>query len=922
MLTFDFLDARHGDCFLVRWDADHDGPAPPGAPGPDHERVMLVDGGPAGVYRASLQGRLHRLTGGHGGPAPDPPPSDTPPHLDVVCLSHVDDDHAGGLVRLFRDMRQAQQDGEALPYEVDALWFNSVEELVDQRAPGLSASVHPLLERAAASGTAVTASYNQGRDIRNAAAALRLDGNAPFRGPLTEGAETTLHDLDVTVVAPDEGALAELAERWREAKRRGDPEVISAAYADDSVPNLSSIVLLLRHADGTALLTGDARGDHVLAGLRALDLLDDAERERFHAHNDTGHAIDPRSLVDLFEAQDPAAEAVAFEGERLTYGELNARVNRLAHALRGRGVGPESRVAVKLPRSVDLIVALWAVLKSGAAYVPVDTGYPADRIAYLVADSRATLVLDEDNVRALGQGQPDTNPGVVLRGDHAAYVIHTSGTTGRPKGTVVTHAGIGNMLAWMQDEYRLTRADRVVHKTPVGFDVSVWEVFWTLTRGATLVVARPDGHRDPAYLARLVHDEQITVIHFVPAMLGPFLDEYEYEDAPSATLRMVSCGGEALSAGLADRFHRVCGARLHNSYGPTEFSVTATSHACVPGETVTIGTPTHNSRAYVLDPALRPVPDGVTGELYLAGVQLARGYLDRPGATAERFVADPHGPAGTRMYRTGDLVRRRADGGLDFVGRADDQIKINGQRVEPAEVEAVLATVPGVEQAVVLVHDSATGARQLVGYATGTPESDPRAYLARRLPAPMVPVTVFVLPSIPVTPNGKIDRRALPAPARQVGGRAPSTDTERTLHTLAAALLGRPELGVDDDLFALGADSIHAIQLVSRARRQGLHLTPQDVFDHPTVTRLAAVTTTAPAAPPVEDDPVGELPETPMARRLAERAGSTAGFAQSLLLATGPGLSYDRLAAALQQVLDRHDALRMRGRYIRPRIRR
>ncbi|MDX2617602.1 non-ribosomal peptide synthetase [Streptomyces stelliscabiei] len=668
----------------------------------------------------------------------------------------------------------------------------------------------------------------------------------------------------------------------------------------------------------TRLLT--AATEHPDRPIGALDLLDDAERERFHAHNDTGHAIDPRSLVDLFEAQDPAAEAVAFEGERLTYGELNARVNRLAHALRGRGVGPESRVAVKLPRSVDLIVALWAVLKSGAAYVPVDTGYPADRIAYLVADSRATLVLDEDNVRALGQGQPDTNPGVVLRGDHAAYVIHTSGTTGRPKGTVVTHASIGNMLAWMQDEYRLTRADRVVHKTPVGFDVSVWEVFWTLTRGATLVVARPDGHRDPAYLARLVHDEQITVIHFVPAMLGPFLDEYEYEyeDAPSATLRMVSCGGEALSAGLADRFHRVCGARLHNSYGPTEFSVTATSHACVPGETVTIGTPTHNSRAYVLDPALRPVPDGVTGELYLAGVQLARGYLDRPGATAERFVADPHGPAGTRMYRTGDLVRRRADGGLDFVGRADDQIKINGQRVEPAEVEAVLATVPGVEQAVVLVHDSVTGARQLVGYATGTPESDPRAYLARRLPAPMVPVTVFVLPSIPVTPNGKIDRRALPAPARQVGGRAPSTDTERTLHTLAAALLGRPELGVDDDLFALGADSIHAIQLVSRARRQGLHLTPQDVFDHPTVTRLAAVTTTAPAAPPVEDDPVGELPETPMARRLAERAGSTAGFAQSLLLATGPGLSYDRLAAALQQVLDRHDALRMRGRYIRP----
>ncbi|GFE13224.1 hypothetical protein Sgleb_12710 [Streptomyces glebosus] len=654
--------------------------------------------------------------------------------------------------------------------------------------------------------------------------------------------------------------------------------------------------------------------DHPDLPIGTLDLLDDTERERFHARNDTVHTTDLGSLVELFEAQDPAAEAVVFESERLTYGELNARVNRLAHALRGQGVGPESRVAVRLPRSLDLVVALWAVLKTGAAYVPVETGYPADRIAYVLADSRTSFVINEENVRTLGEGKPETDPGVVPRGDSAAYVIHTSGTTGRPKGVVVTHAGIANMLAWMQDEYRLTPADRVVHKTPVGFDVSVWEVFWTLTRGATLVVARPDGHRDPAYLARLVRDERITVIHFVPAMLGPFLDEY----LPVESLRMVSCGGEALPARLADRFHRECGARLHNSYGPTEFSVTATSHAGAPGVPVTIGTPTHNSRAYVLDPALQPVPDGVTGELYLAGVQLARGYFDRPGPTAERFVADPHGPAGGRMYRTGDLVRRRADGDLEFVGRADDQIKINGQRVEPAEVEAVLAAVPGVTQAVVLVQDSAAGARQLVGYVTGTPEADPRAWCADRLPAHMVPVTVRVLPSIPVTPNGKIDRRALPAPARPVSGRAPGTATEHALHSLAADLLGRPDLGVDEDLFALGADSIHAIQLVSRARRQGLHLTPQDVFGHPTVARLATVAATAPAPASAEDDSVGELPETPMARRLAERGGLTAGFAQSLLLATGPGLSYERLGTALQLVLDRHDALRMRGRHIRP----
>ncbi|MFJ2901853.1 amino acid adenylation domain-containing protein [Streptomyces sp. NPDC087212] len=665
-----------------------------------------------------------------------------------------------------------------------------------------------------------------------------------------------------------------------------------------------------------------AATEHPDRPIGALDLLDEDGWERFYeaARPTTSETDADALLVDLFEdraRRTPDAEALVVEGERIGYGDLNARANRMAHALRARGVGAESRVAVVLPRSVDLVAALLAVLKTGAAYVPVETGYPADRIAYLLADSGAAFVIDAENAPTLGAGRPETDLGITVRGDNAAYVIYTSGTTGRPKGTIVTHAGIANMLAWMQDEYRLTPADRVVHKTPIGFDVSVWELFWTLARGATLVVARPDGHRDPGYLARLVRDENVTVIHFVPALLGPFLDEYE--NLPTASLRMVSCGGEALPAGLADRFHRVSDAHLHNSYGPTEFSVTATSHACAPGRPVTIGTPTHHSRAYVLDPALRPLPDGATGELYLAGVQLARGYLDRPALSAERFVADPYGDPGTRMYRTGDLVRRRPDGELEFAGRADDQIKINGQRVEPAEIEAVLASAPGVEQAVVLVHDTAAGGRQLAGYVTGTPDGDPRAWLAARLPAHMVPVSVLTLETIPVTPNGKADRRALPAPvaAAPVRGRAPRTATERVLHTEAAALLGRPELGVDDDLFLLGADSIHAIQLVGRARRQGLAISPQDVFDHPTVARLARVAVTA-EHPAEDDDPVGTFPETPMERRLAERGGPTTGYAQSLLLTTEPGLSHDQLTAALQTVLDRHDALRLRGREIRP----
>jgi amino acid adenylation domain-containing protein/non-ribosomal peptide synthase protein (TIGR01720 family) len=644
-----------------------------------------------------------------------------------------------------------------------------------------------------------------------------------------------------------------------------------------------------------------------------VDLLGEDDWNLFERWNDTASTVDSRSLVELFEAQDPAAEAVAFEGTRVTYGELNARANKLARALVNRGVEVESRVAVMLPRSVELVVALWAVLKAGAAFVPVETGYPAERIAYILADSGASFVLsDVDSVNDVGD-ESAANPGVCVAGDNAAYVIYTSGSTGKPKGTVVTRAGIANMLAWMQDEYRLTPADRVVQKTPIGFDVSVWEFFWTLTRGATLVVARPEGHRDPAYLARLVRDEHVTVIHFVPALLGPFLDEY----LPAPSLRMVSCGGEALPPGLAARFHRECGAALHNSYGPTEFSVTATSWAWEPADVIPIGVPTHNTRAYVLDAALSPAAPGAVGELYLAGIQLARGYLDRPGLTAHRFVADPYA-AGTRMYRTGDLVRRRADGNLEFAGRVDTQVKINGQRVELGEIEAALAGAPGVEQSVVLVRETATGARQLLGYVTGTPETGLRDWLAARLPAYLVPSAVLTLASIPLTPNGKLDRHALPAPAEPATGRAPRTETESVLCGLAAELLGTPALGIDDDFFLLGADSIVAIQLTSRARRAGIRLTPQNVFDHPTIAKLAAVAEVVPEAAVVDDDPVGDFPETPIMRWLSERPGPTGGFAQSMLLRTDPGLRVEHLVTALQTVLDRHDALRLRAGGIQP----
>ncbi|GAA2221836.1 non-ribosomal peptide synthase/polyketide synthase [Streptomyces nogalater] len=599
----------------------------------------------------------------------------------------------------------------------------------------------------------------------------------------------------------------------------------------------------------TRLLTAAAEAPEAPVG--TLDLLGPDEHRLLAGFDDTAEPLDARSLVERIEAQDPAAEAVVFEGESVSYGELDARANRLAHALRRRGAGVESRVAVKLARSVDLVVSVLAVLKAGAAFVPVETGYPAERVAYILADSGADLVIADDDVPGFeriavdaGANEPASAPGVRVRGDNAAYVMYTSGSTGRPKGVVVPHEGLLNRLSWLQRDHRMTPDDRIVQKTPIGFDISVWEFFWPLVQGATLVVARPEGHRDPAYLAELIREQRVTIIHFVPSMLGAFLAEAAF--GPS--VRLVACTGEALPSELVRRFHQSVDAELWNLYGPTEAAIEVTSYATGPDdETVPIGRPGANTRAHVLDTGLNPVPPGTTGELYLAGIQLARGYHGRPALTAERFTADPHGPAGSRMYRTGDLARRRPDGTLEYAGRVDDQVKIAGQRAEPGEVEALLDGAPGVRQSVVVARRTPGGAHRLVAYVTGEPETDLRTWLAGRLPAFLVPAVVLTLPEIPLTPNGKVDRKALPEPEAPAPGRAPRTETERILRDLGAELIGRPELGADDNLFIMGMDSIHALRLASRARAAGIGLTPQDVFAHPTVEALADLAGTAPA---------------------------------------------------------------------------
>ncbi|MFE2753052.1 amino acid adenylation domain-containing protein, partial [Actinosynnema sp. NPDC059335] len=427
-----------------------------------------------------------------------------------------------------------------------------------------------------------------------------------------------------------------------------------------------------------------------------LDVLDPAERHRVLVEwNDTARAVPDATLPELFEARvrrSPDATAVVFEGQSVTYAELNARANRLAHHLLDRGAGPERVVGLALPRSTDLVVAILAVLKTGAAYLPLDADHPAERIDFMLADARPVTVLTSADAPA---GGPGHDPGTRARPANPAYVLYTSGSTGRPKGVAVEHRAIANRLAWMRAGHRLGPDDRVLHKTPVTFDISIWELFWPLLDGAVLVVAKPDGHKDPAYLADLIRRERVTVAHFVPSMLHVFLQEPAARDCVG--LRRVFCSGEALTAELRDRYHAVLGGSLHNLYGPTEAAIEVSAAACPPADAdtrVTIGAPVWNTRLYVLDPGLAPVPPGVAGELYIAGAQLARGYLERPGLTADRFVADPFGPAGERMYRTGDLARWTRDGELEYLGRSDDQVKIRGFRIELGEVEAVLARHP------------------------------------------------------------------------------------------------------------------------------------------------------------------------------------------------------------------------------------
>ena len=690
--------------------------------------------------------------------------------------------------------------------------------------------------------------------------------------------------------------------------------------------------------------------------LRQVEVLGEDERAQvLSGWNDTAAVVPAGTLPGLFEAQAirvADAVAVACDDVMVSYAELNAAANRLARALAARGAGPESVVAVVLDRSAALVVALLAVLKAGAAYLPVDPGYPAERIAFMLADAGPrcvltsgglagglqeacglpVLVADEPGLAAelAGYAGGDLGDGdrvAALRPAHPAYVMYTSGSTGLPKGVAVPHAGIVNHLGWLQAAHGLGADDGVLQKTPVSFDVSVGELFWPLLQGARLVLARPGGHQDPGYLAGLIGRAGITTVHFVASMLEAFVQEAAAGEC--ASLRRVLCGGEALPGPLAGRFAGRFTASLYHLYGPTETSVDATAWACQGGaEAPPIGTPVANARVYVLDRWLGPVPAGVAGELYIAGTGLARGYRGRAALTGERFVACPFGAGGERMYRTGDLARWRPDGQLVFCGRSDDQVKVRGVRIEPGEIEAVLAACPGVAQAAVAVHKDGPGGSRLAGYvvpATGTgPDRDAltgavRQYAAGRLPEYMVPAAVMVLDALPLTPSGKLDRHALPAPDYATAaddGRAPLSVAEEILCGLFAGVLNVDTVGPEDDFFALGGHSLLAWRLASRVRSVlRAEIPVRALFEAPTPAGLAAwLGQAGPARQPLEPQArAGRVPLSFAQQRLwfiAQLEGPSPVYNNPVAVRLEGELDVAALTAALGDVIARHEVLR------------
>ncbi|HIF5903957.1 TPA: enterobactin non-ribosomal peptide synthetase EntF [Klebsiella variicola] len=635
---------------------------------------------------------------------------------------------------------------------------------------------------------------------------------------------------------------------------------------------------LRRHvARLTALLAQFAADPALRCG--EAEMLSADELARLAAVNDTAVPLPATTLSALVADQarkTPDAPALADAHWQFSYREMRQQVVALAQLLRQRGVKPGDSVAVALPRSVFLTLALHGIVEAGAAWLPLDTGYPDDRLRMMLEDARPSLLItsadqlarfsDIPGLESLCYQQPlaagDEAPLALSKPDHTAYIIFTSGSTGRPKGVMVGQTAIVNRLLWMQDRYPLSADDVVAQKTPCSFDVSVWEFWWPFIAGAQLVMAEPEAHRDPQAMQQFFARYGVTTTHFVPSMLAAFVASLDADSvAACRTLRRVFCSGEALPTELCREWERLTGAPLHNLYGPTEAAVDVSWYpacgpelAAVTGSSVPIGWPVWNTGLRILDAAMRPVPPGVAGDLYLTGIQLAQGYLGRPDLTASRFIADPFAP-GERMYRTGDVARWLTNGAVEYLGRSDDQLKIRGQRIELGEIDRVMSGLPDVAQAVshacVFNQAAATGgdARQLVGYLvsdSGLPLDTAalKARLAEQLPPHMVPVVLMQLADLPLSANGKLDRKALPLPTLggERSGRPPEPGMETLVATAFSQLLGCEVNDIDADFFALGGHSLLAMRLAAQLSRQlARQVTPGQVMVASTVGKLSAL---------------------------------------------------------------------------------
>jgi amino acid adenylation domain-containing protein len=612
-----------------------------------------------------------------------------------------------------------------------------------------------------------------------------------------------------------------------------------------------------------------------------VNLIGDAERRQVvEAFNATQVKYPTEALVhQLFEEQverTPRAVAVVYEDKSLTYAELNGKANQLAHYLRERGVGADQLVVVCVERSMEMIVGLLGILKAGGAYVPMDPAYPRDRMAYMLGDIEPRVLLTQAKflerlpatsaeVVTLDEGcqniaqYPCINllaEAIGLQSHHLSYVIYTSGSTGLPKGAMNEHRGVVNRLRWMQDRYRLCSEDRVLQKTPFSFDVSVWEFFWTLMSGARLIVARPDGHKDPDYLRQVIEESGVTTLHFVPSMLQVLLEHHQRGGCSS--LLHIVCSGEELPGALQRKcFLCIPQVRLSNLYGPTEAAVDVTSWECQSdelAERIPIGRPISNIQIYLLDVLGRPAPIGVAGEIHIGGEGVGRGYLNRPDLTAERFIADPFSlDERARLYKTGDHGRWRADGTIEYLGRKDNQVKVRGFRIELGEIEAQLLRQGQIKEAAVLAREDVSGDKRLVAYVTtdersgneGGPSIEAlREYLTSTLPEHMVPSAFVVLPCFPLSSNGKLDRGALPVP--EMGAyssrtyEAPQGEVEETLAEIWRSVLRVERVGRNDNFFEFGGNSLAAVSLVVATKAKlGVELPIRVVFQNPAVQDMA-----------------------------------------------------------------------------------